>query len=301
MSLVRVDASQIEQILHHIRSASDLEALTDARARIDAARAWARVHKRVKEVRLQLLRLEVQALVRIVELGGIDALPAGDRKAAQYLTDLSDAQRAHLIAESGNATTATGMVRSIWRTEELERESERLRSYGRNLAADPHFIHLDEATRRDRAAEQVYRVEEVLRDVLDARTGEGEPFTVAQVAEEIIHRATRGEIDDPEIEEGVREVVRSAIRRGPVVFFEGLTLPRLITATTADGVYVRIPVENARLSDLAQMVDQRRDQLAQDEARLRSLSAALERLRALSHSDSERIGDLLLADLSGAA
>lgn len=301
-ALVSVTPSNIDVLINQIKTACDLESLTDARARIEAARAWSRVHKQVKKYRLELLRLEVQALVRIVELGGIDTLTAADQKAAQALAQMSEAERAQLIAESGTSTTAAGMMRTLWRTQELESENARLRAFGRNLAKDPHFAHLDEEGRRARATEQVYRVEAVLRDVLDERTFEGEPFTVADVAAEILHRATRGDVNDPTIEEGMREVVRAAIKRAPIVTFEGVSLPRLITATTEEGVYVRIPVENARLCDFAEMIEQRQVQLEQDRARLNALSKALAHLRMIAGADDgSRIGDLLALDLIGGA
>ena len=68
-------------------------------------------------------------------------------------------------------------------------------------------------------------------------------------------------------------------------------------------VYVRIPVENARLCDFAEMIEQRQVQLEQDRARLNALSKALAHLRMIAGADDDsRIGDLLALDLiAGAA
>ncbi len=67
-------------------------------------------------------------------------------------------------------------------------------------------------------------------------------------------------------------------------------------------VYVRIPVENARLCDFAEMIEQRQVQLEQDRARLNALSKALAHLRMIAGADDDsRIGDLLALDLIGGA
>lgn len=297
--LVKITPSQVDGLLAGIQSASSLVDLTEARARIEAARAWAKVHGQVKEMRLDLLRVEVEALVRIVELGGLETLPAKDRKAARYLAGLTAEERAQVVAQSGGVTTAAGMVRAIWTEDDLKSERERNRFMGRALAEQPDIA--DDESLRQYVRESTYRVEDVLANVLDEYTTVGEEFTVGEMAEEVIRRAAVGDAArDPDVERGMQEVCREAIRRAPIVKIEGTALPRIVTAKSESGHHIRIPVENASLAHLAQMIEGRRQQISHDRARLEELEAIEARLRAIpGASDDARIGDLLIADIGG--
>src|SRR6266699_495645 len=124
------------QIREAIKSCLVIDEVTEIRARAEAVRAWAKVHGRTKELRLDLLRIEVEALVRIVELGGAQTLGNGQR-AAEWLAAMPPEAREQLIAASGGATTAVGMCRSIWREDEIKRARNALYDAGVRLAYEP--------------------------------------------------------------------------------------------------------------------------------------------------------------------
>ena len=297
MTLMQVESSQLDGILHSIQQASELSDLTEARARIEAARAWAKVHKQVKEMRLDLLRVEIEALVRIVELGGLETLPARDRKAAQHLASLSAGDRATLVAKAGESiTTAAGMVRAIWKAQELAKHRQSAYELGLKIASGPDPLDGEELRRYVR--ESSMRVESVLTKVLDD-FGHRSEFTINELADEIIQGAAIGDAaaDDPDLIEGVREVCRKAVRSAPTVMVGGTVLPRFITAKSGDAHWVRVPVENATIAHLAQMVETRREQIEADLAKLATLERALSKLRETCNSDSERIGDVIATDL----
>ena len=297
--LANVTTSQLDALLGQIQAASDIADLTEARARIEAARAWARVHKQVREMRLDLLRVEVEALVRIVELGGVNELPARDRKPAKHLASLSLAERATLVAQAGeSSTTAAGMVRAIWTADDLEKERARSRRLGQALATHPSAPH--DADMQRLVKESTHRVEHVLGETLDAFTTAGAPFTVNDFAEEVISAAGIGSSGlDAKIEEGVREVCRAAVLKAPVISVAGTILPRFVTAQDDEGHFFRVPVENATLAHLDQMIEIRRHQLAQDAAKLDELEVVADRLRSMPGADDEaRIGGLIAADLT---
>lgn len=294
---MKATPAQVDGLLGNIRSASSLVDLTEARARIEAARAWAKVHGQVKEMRLDLLRVEIEALVRIVELGGIDTLPAKDRKAARHLANLTTEERASLVAASGSATTAAGMLRSVWLTEELEQERAANRRMGRALAEAPD-LPTDAEVQAD-VRRTTYAVEDVLGEMVEEFIEAGEEFTTGEFASEVIRRAALGsKAEDPDVEAGIRDVCKEAIRRQPVVKIEGTILPRFVTALSEAGNHVRIPVENALLRHLDQMCEMRREQIAQDQRRLDELEAALRRLRDVPGAKEEsRIGDIVASTL----
>src|SRR5262245_2330351 len=92
----------VRQVLAEAQTPTDV---LEVRAKIEMARTWARVYKKTKETRAELLTIEVAALVRMVELGGEDELPRADREAALFLASLTPADRDILIAEAKFATT----------------------------------------------------------------------------------------------------------------------------------------------------------------------------------------------------
>lgn len=291
-TLVKITTRDIDGLLDSLSRASSLTDLTETRARIEAARAWAKVHNQVREMRLDLLRVEVEALVRIVELGGLATLPARDRKSAEYLAAMTREERSRLVQQSGTSTTAAGMCRSIFLEEELERERAFGRTKGRRFADGPP---MSDGDRVEAAKDRVAAVSAVLAEVVASYTSEdSQAFTVEDIAEDVINAAALGDAVDPAVREGVREVCRTALRRAPVIEIDGTRLPRLITARDAEGSYVRIPVENALLSHLDEMRDLRREQLAQDSAALDALDAVARKLRSLpGAADESRIGQLV--------
>lgn len=276
----------LEGLAQAIDALGDLGSVREARARIEALRAWAKVHNQLREVRVDLLKAEIAALVRIVELEGLDELPPAERKAAQHLAGMSARARAALIADSAEKiTTAAGMVRALWAMEQNARNEQAQFTLGRRAATNPGLP-------TDKPAE----IADVLRQIVEDYSEAGEHFTVASLADELIESARIPDWveADEAMRLGVREVVRAAIMRAPTLYVDGTALPRLVTATTENGDYVRIPVENATLAHLDQMRDLRREQIDQDQAALRRLDVVAGKLRAVSgSSDTSRIGDLL--------
>lgn len=303
--VARIEASggiRVADLTAAIRSAATVGEAREARARIEAIKAWAKVHGRTKDLRLDLLRLEVEALVRLAELDGLDGLSSMERRAATYLAGLTEAERDELIGRRGTFTTASGMCSAMWREEELERSARMSRVRGRHFAERPEAptdVYDEAAIESARA--YVHGVSAVLGNVLSTYTSTGGPFTIADVAEQIVEEAANGAVasDDPALMDGIREVVREAIRKGPVGSLDGTVIPRLITARLDDGSFVRVPVENATMAHLDDMITLRREQLAQDRAALDRLEAFAGKVRRLPGGTlpTSRIGALIAASL----
>lgn len=303
--VARIEASggiRVADLTAAIRAAATVGQAREARARIEAIKAWAKVHGHTKDLRLDLLRLEVEALIRLAELGGLDDLSATDRRAATYLAGLSEDEREALISRRGTFTTASGMCASLWREEELERSVRMSRLRGQRFAEQPEPPAgvYDEAA-IENARYYVHGVSAVLGNVLRTYASTGAPFTVSDVAEQIVEEAANGAVasEDPALMDGVREVVREAIRKGPVGSLDGTAIPKLITARHEDGSYIRVPVENATVAHLDDMVTLRREQLAQDRAALDRLEAFAAKVRGLPGGSipTSRIGSLIAASL----
>lgn len=283
-----------------IGNAGSIGDLNEARARVEAVKAWAKVHGKAKALRLDLLRIEVAALVRIVELGGIDALPARDRKAAQWLADMSPADRDALLAKSGQATTAAGMCQSIWNADELRERRRQGFNRGRDFAQDaPSPDDEDDVDQARRRVNVAGAVKSIAEDYVSA----GVPFEASEIADQIIVDAAHAGdewADDEGLIEGVREVVRNSLRRTPVLTFDGLTIPRVLTAYMDEGgCYVRVPTESARVSHLTSAIEIRAEQIERDRAALKILEDFKAKLSPSSEDD--RIGDLIARSVMEAA
>lgn len=282
----------LADVLTSIREMASLADLRETRARIEALRAWAKIHKQISAIRIDLLHAEVAALVRIVRLGGVDDLPTPDQKAAEYLAGLDDDARAALILQSAaQVTTAAGLVRTLWLAEDRERNRRDLTAKGRQHATQPQPLS-DEAIKD--ADNRITDVAATLKRLLDEYTVVGQPFTVPALAAEIMARAGLTSGLDDALAEGVREVCRTAIRSAPSMHVNGTEIPRLVTTRLPDGSYVRVPVENATLAHFDDMCSLRREQLAQDAAALARLDEVARKLHSIKGARAgSRIGDLI--------
>lgn len=293
--LIAKGRSDFDALTLAISQTSDISDLHEVRARIEAVKAWAKVHKKAKEMRLDLLRVEMDALVRIVQLGGADTLSTSDRQAAEWLAAMSEADRAAILASSATATTVAGMCRSIWREDEVRRQRDRMHTAGIRFAESPEPPPAWDEDAIRRARRGYSNIAAGLADILDSYTTEGEPFTISEMAEDILRDTTYtyNEID-PAFQEGVKEVCRTAVRKAPPLTIDGTLIPQFITARLSDGEYIRVPTENALLEHVEDMVRMRAEQLAQDAAALKRLEQFRDRLRDVPGAEVDaRVGDLI--------
>lgn len=278
-----------------LAEAPDPATVIDVMARIEAAKAWAKVHKKIKDIRLDLLDMEVAALVRLIELGGVELLPAKDREAAEWLAALCPGKRSQIIAESRSATTAAGLFRSVREQAEREAERETQRLAGAFTASnggDP----TDSVPASALRAQATKDVGEILSRIIETHTDTGQPFTVEDVTDELLV-AARADVDE-DFQEGVREIVRRAIRSAPSKMVDGTLIPKLLTVRLANGSFVRIPTINARVADLDDALEFRREQLRQDEIAFERLEEFVGRVKAIPGAIStDQVGDLIASTL----
>lgn len=257
-----------------IRAVETLGEARTVRAKIEAARAWAKVHGEAKRVRLQILEMEVEALVRIFQLGGEEILTPREWRAAEWLAALDSGDRSRITSDSpANVTTAAGLAHRLMRDEAERRDWRSEWSRGVAIASGERVEPLPIES------QYVTNVRKSLADALDEYTEAGEPFTVADMADEVVASlGIGGEVyDHPALREGVREVCRKAIRTSAPESFDGYAIPKFITAMHGD-TYVRVPVMNATVGQLAQMITLRAEQLRQDREALADLESLHRRL-----------------------
>lgn len=268
-------------LLSDINSADDTEQLLEAKDRIRLAREWAKIHKTLSEIHLDLLRAEVSCLRRIGQLSATSVLPSHARPAAQFFATLSDDEVDRYLAKYGAASTAVGVYRLLCKRGQQEENVE----YGRRFAqgcsvsvdgepqTEASWDLIDSWSRgRTRAALAI-----LLEDFASRS------FTVGEMADEVLLETGLAEADSDfaEIRQGVSEICRSAIRKAPALTMDGQKVPTFVTCRSleAEG-YLRVPFAQATLRQFAEMVDLRRRQLAEDQAAFDRLKSAYQSVLA---------------------
>lgn len=300
-------AAEVARLIADLRALDDLDALSEARARVKALRELHAARKTLTQVRLDLLRAEVEVLVRIVEVGGDRTLSGSwERKAARWLAEQTPEERARLVSEAGaTITQAVGMCRAVWAAQESARTAHLLGLRGREYATSPE-PPADDHEAVDNLRGHVIGVQAAIADLIDLMfdddpDGPQPPLTIAEFAEEVVAWAglPTKVVADPAVMAGVREVCRTAFRRQPVVMVDGMPLPRFVAALTEAG-YVRVPIENALVLHYRQMVEQREEGARQQTAAAARYRANLDRLVTLAGGDEQaRIGDVIARALLG--
>lgn len=284
--LERQARGTVDLVRETLRAASTVDEVMEVRARIEAAKAWAKVHGQVQKIRLDLLRIEVAALVRVIELGGEDLLRLPDRRAAVWLAGLSEAERDELVRDCGQATTAAGMCRAVWADREQRETFDFDRRRGMAWASNPP----PPPTAPTVTPEAVTKA---VRSILNNYIATGEQFTVNDLAEELLSELNEDVPDG--FRDGIKEICNKVISGENGPFVSGIDIPQIITVRVGSG-FARIPTSNATVGHLVDMLAFRREQLAAFEASVDRLQRFVDKVRAVpGATDASRVGDLLTA------
>jgi hypothetical protein len=244
---------------------------------IGSVREWLRVQKAATDLRIRAVRLEMVALRRVAS-GGLAAKIAGSgelRVAAVWLSTLTDEEFDTVLRELDGERTPIGLFRDDRAQREALAKSlgkdqdsqwERRISWDRSRADGEHFRRA---------------VSTVLDEVLEV----GEPFTVAAAADLLADRLGLEMEVRTDTAEGLREMVRSAIRNGgkSIRVDEFSSMPVIFTVQKDDGEYVRVPASQATIGHLAAHEREIRDRA---EATLRRADELQETLSVLIMSAS---------------
>lgn len=286
------DFSAVHQAIHNAWTA---EQAYDISAKVAMAKAWAKAHGKAKELRLQLLHAEVECLVRVWELDGSNLLDNSSRRAAKWWAGKTPAARHALIEASGNSTTAEGLANKLRAEEEEKKRDERDERWGRNYAQGQR-VHMGNHEGKELPPESDWRTPmQILGSMLDRFTDAGEPFTVADVADELIATARLGDDEaDDAFRNGVRSVVKHAIRSAATGDFDGTAIPKLLTITSPTGGWIRIPTLSATVQDARDALAIRHEQLEANRVAVEKIERFVAKLEDFSDGDGAmNIGDVI--------
>lgn len=283
-------AVQVRQMLG--QASTPIEAM-EVHARIQAAKAWAKAHRQLRDIRLDLLAAEVECLVRVWELGGANLLTAVEAAAASWFAEMTPSLRAATITKARNVSTAAGLHRWYIRVDNARSERVNQHSRGHADAAQP-----DAPPAEPPAARASRSVRDVLRSLIEERTETGVPFDVATVADDLLAATFAGDMDEDYVE-GARHVVQHAITHASPDVIDGTIIPKVITIRTAAG-YIRIPTASATLAHLDEWLAFRQEQADLVVAATERVRKFVERVRSINPSPTGRVADTIAASMQQA-
>ena len=278
-----------------VRATDDAETLKANTDKVRMAREWARLHKVTREVHADLIRVEVECLRRLAQLGteGLALLTPNERKAAEFFASLDDDDIEAVVADFGDRSTAC----AIYRAHVKASESSYMRDLGRRIARgeEPWDSSLSDEQKMADAVERFrFNTAGAVEQLLSEYATAGTAFYVEDVADDLISRLNAEDgikVGGAAIREGIREVCRKAIRSSRPATIFGTDAPRFVTCSAhpdSDQDFMRVPFENATLPQLEEMVTLRRKQLEEDQAALARLVAVRDHLASLIHPGDRR-------------
>lgn len=254
-------------------------------------REWMKTHKAAKETRVAATRLECLALRRIATSGGSNRLTSHqERVSASWLAEMSDSE----FEEFLDSTESTASPYALYKQ---AKAAER--------AVDSWFVRREP---RDLDEVEVIHLATAAETILETIGRDGEPFTVAEAADELFSRVSRmwdgRDVGDEEnlaeiAGEPLREVIRKVLRTpsgGDDLELHGRTvrIPAWVTFESKDTInYQRISWDAAQLWHLRQMTEARQKQAGEMQAKANELQYLLD---ALTHA-SEASGTTRVVDL----
>lgn len=256
--------SSITDALAFISSIGTEEQSREAYDRVQLAKEWARIRKVGREVRRDLLRLEIHLLRKVAQLGTLTALPTSHRAAAKFFADKTDEQVEALLGEfAEDVTSSVTIYRRVLCNDE-QTEARRLVTSGDY--ARPDHVYLADETRDWAVQEYSGDLKAGLAALLEHYYDEDEDgFSVLSLAEQVCQSVG---LDERSAiwgaHEGLLEVCRKAIRDAPTVAVMGTDAPRFVTCLRrAPGLtpyWIRVPFHAATLEQLHDMLTLRREQ-----------------------------------------
>lgn len=271
----------VDAVVRKIRESIDTAELQDARANIEAAKAYAKAQGLAAEARDALFVLEVETFARIAQLDALEILPPHLRKEAKFLGDMTTEFRAAFMSSAIKRVSAAAAVRALWESEKEERE----RNEGNAFAAGPKSTTTQSPPNWNptRMAEWIF----------DSYLAGDRSFTVDEFADALA--ATSGAPVSDGFREGVREMCRHTIRTAHAEEIGGTVIPKTITALTDEGGWVRIPTMNATVGHAVVNLDLKTKQTDDMIAARDRFARFVDRLIEVAGEDLDmRIEDVLV-------
>lgn len=216
---------------------------------VGSIREWLKAQKESTNLRVRAVRLELIAL-RKVAGGGLSGKIAGApqlRAAARWLASLTDAEFDVVLSEVDAEKSPIALYLADKRQRDAMRDALRDDDGQSDWEARTYQGEYDQSPKVEKfRAEQRRRAATIL---LDELIEDGQPFTVAEAAESLADRLGLGIEARSNTAEGLREMVRTAIRKGgrTVPVDEWSVVPAVFTVQRADGAYERVPATRATL------------------------------------------------------
>ncbi len=267
-------------IIAEIKSTEDVNFISETIDKVKLAREWAKLQKKTEDMYSDLLRIEIECFKRIYQLNCINVLHPNKRKLAQFFGEMTVSEIEKLLKEKYGCSAY-----KIFRDYTYDYDMARWKNRGVSLAKndisrnEEDFINenIDDNSIKYNLKKIAKYKENALSFIVDHYASNGEPFTIEEMADNLLLEVA-DEVDfdiTKEMKRGIREVCRGAVMSAKTLFFKDTKMPRFVTCSLkmnrSGNEWIRIPFENATLSQFSEMIELRKEQIKQDQNALDNL------------------------------
>lgn len=249
--------------------------------KVKKTRELAKVLEKLNEVRFDLFRIEIAAVIKASELDiKINGITKEESKIFQSIGNRPEEYQKLY----GEVWTTSQVVWAHRRKVKIGEAKDKGRSfYKQNVAKNENHESF------------YYSLQDAMKTIIETASSKDKPFSTNDLYIELI-KAAKKENPDTDIEaysEGVKEICRNAMKAEKILTIGEKKAPAFVTTKTESGDYIRVPFRLSNIDQLESMIEIREEQLKQDQAALDNLIKIKEDLESLTNDKKKKIEDIL--------
>ena len=278
MNGVSINADKVIIEINNYFTESDIK---DTINKVKKARELAKVLEKLNEVRLDLFRIEIAAVIRASELDiNIKGVTKEESKMFQSIGNRPEEYQSLY----GEVWTTSQVVWAYRRKVKIGEAKDRGRSF-----------YKEQAAKNENHESFYYSLQDAMRTIIETASKQDKPFSTDDLYKSLI-KSVKYENPESDIEaysEGVKEICRNAMRSEKILTIGEKKAPAFITTKTINGNYLRVPFRLSNIEQLESMIEIREEQLRQDQMALENLIKIKEDLESLTSDKKKKIEDIL--------
>ena len=257
------------------------EDIKETMDKVKKARELAKVLEKLNEVRLDLFRIEIAAVIRASELDiNIKGVTKEESKMFQSIGNRPEEYQSLY----GEVWTTSQVVWAYRRKVKIGEAKDRGRSF-----------YKEQAAKNENHESFYYSLQDAMRIIIETASTQDKPFSTDDLYKSLI-KSVKHENPETDIEaysEGVKEICRNAMRSEKILTIGEKKAPAFVTVKTDSGDYIRVPFRLSNIDQLESMIEIREEQLKQNQAALNNLIKIKEDLESLTNDKKKKIEDIL--------
>ena len=271
----------VESVIKNINESYDESEIKKTIDRVKAARKIAEAIERLNEMRLDLFRIELAAVIRAGQIG-------------IKVKGVSEEETKMFVSIGNNPEKYQELHGEVWTISQVvwARRRETKIGEARKRGGD---YYKQGVSRSDSHEACYYSIQDAMRTIIETASQNQEPFTTNDLYCALVDSAKQS---DPETEieaykDGVKEICRNAMLSEKITTIGDRKAPAFVTVRTTAGDYIRVPFRYANIEQIESMIEIREDQIRQDKLALDRLVKIKDDLKAMTNDKKMRVEDIL--------